>query len=170
MTTFDQRAAAGASGHGEGERLEIVPQGGARSSEHLRRCLAQPERGQPTTWGGPWSPPGRARLADQAFRGKRRDYVAKQRDQLGARLHRPDTLHCRGSPPAEKFRGDLLLQSEQIGEQLASLAQAALVEGVRVLRTLQADVDRARETAGPSAGEIAHMRYQSRGRIYRAGA
>ena len=42
-------------------------------------------------------------LADEAFRGERRDHFAEERDQLGARLHRLLTLHCRGSTTAEKF-------------------------------------------------------------------
>src|SRR5207237_7081829 len=57
-----------------------------------------------------------------------------------------------------------------IGEQLTGLSQAALVEGVRVLRPLQPDVDGARETAGAGAREVAHMRHQAGGWMYRTGA
>src|SRR5207245_2843223 len=63
-----------------------------------------------------------------------------------------------------------VLELEEVGQQLASLSQATLVEGVGVLRTLEPDVDRPGEPAGAHTGEIAHMRGEARGGIDRARA
>src|SRR5260221_11853738 len=60
--------------------------------------------------------------------------------------------------------------TDRVGKELHRIAQAALVEGMRVLRALDAHVDAPREAAGPGAGEVTHVRDEARRRVDRARA